>query len=137
MVKIKKEVSQLFVDIYMNFNVYSQKDNILKLDDREKYLLIIYCLDRHDDDDLIVSNQGKHFLKEYEEIYHILDSNGNDFDNVTEILKDIFDEFDNFDNFDYNNLVGPNDLEIRNPYNKAEVRDIKIKLIIESKNGEI
>jgi hypothetical protein len=45
--KKKIVVTDLFVEIYENFNVSSQIDKMMKLSDRELYLLLTLCLDKH------------------------------------------------------------------------------------------
>ena len=47
-------VSDLFVDIYTNFNVCSQVEKMNTLTKKELYLLIILALDKHDDNDPVV-----------------------------------------------------------------------------------
>jgi hypothetical protein len=48
------KVSDLFVEIYTNLNVWSQLENMKKLSKKELYLLLIVALDKHSDDDPVV-----------------------------------------------------------------------------------
>lgn len=47
-------VSDLFVKIYENFNVVDQVENMNNLSEEELYLLLVYVLDRHSDEDPVV-----------------------------------------------------------------------------------
>jgi len=57
-------VSDLFKDIFKNFNVSDQESKIKQLDINELYYLLICCFDKHDEDDAIVLNNFSKFSKE-------------------------------------------------------------------------
>jgi hypothetical protein len=73
----KIAVTDLFVEIYENFNVSSQIDKMMKLSDRELYLLLTLCLDKHveeDDYNSTVSNNLRCENEYYiQEIYNLQD----------------------------------------------------------------
>ena len=66
-------VSDLFKDIYINFNVSSQVENMKKLDKRELYLFLTYALDKHSDKDPVVIHNFQPFKDEVMEIYELQD----------------------------------------------------------------
>jgi Fe-S-cluster formation regulator IscX/YfhJ len=66
-------VSDLYKEIYMNFNVSSQIENMKNLDKRELYLLLTFALDKHSDEDPVVVHNFQTFKDEVMEIYDIQD----------------------------------------------------------------
>jgi hypothetical protein len=70
--KIKKVVvSDLFMDCYKHFNVYSQVERMNELSERELYLLLILCLDKHDDENTVVKHNFIPFEKQIMEIFDV------------------------------------------------------------------
>ena len=57
----KIAVSDLFNEIYINFNVSSQVENMKRLEKRELYLLLTLALDKHSDEDPVVVNNFQPF----------------------------------------------------------------------------
>ena len=66
-------VSDLFKEIYLNFNVSVQIENMKSLDKRELYLFLTYALDKHSDEDPVVLHNFQPFKDEVMEIYDIQD----------------------------------------------------------------
>ena len=92
-------VSDIFMEVYKNFNVYDQVETMKQLEPRELYLLLTLCLDKHDDDNVIVKHNLLPFRSEVLDIYDIQD----DKDPGNKILSDLIKE--NVENaFDHKNL---------------------------------
>jgi hypothetical protein len=141
----KVVVSDLFIEIYENFNVSSQVDKMMKLSDREILLLITLCLDKHVHEDSINStvNNNLGITSQWcEESEKFVDKE-NDYikSKVLEIYNLQNDKVTT--NITINNLTketGYKYIETRNicdrdgnylkePLNKDIVRDIRIDII--------
>ena len=66
-------VSDLFEKIYENFNVVDQVENMNNLSEEELYLLLVYVLDRHSDEDPVVVHNLQPFKEKVMEIYELQD----------------------------------------------------------------
>ena len=117
-------VSDEFLEIYRNFNVYDQTEQINKLSDRERYLLIILCLDKHDDENTIVRYNFKPFKEEIKEIYEVQDNK----ETKNQILLDLIKET-NHKHVESDNIRDKNGNKVPDPFDKNEVRDKKIDII--------
>jgi hypothetical protein len=118
-------VSNEFVEIYKNFNVVSQIDNMKKLSKKELYLLLIVCLDKFSDEDPVVNFNFQSFKKEVSvDIFEIQDDK-----TPTDIdLIALIDETgDKYIETDY--IVDINGENLPDPLTKEEVRDAKINII--------
>lgn len=138
----KLVVSDLFIEIYENFNVYNQINKMNLLSDRELYLLLTLCLDKHapdhpvDDISRIVQyNFGYSEIKEdtsknvinirekMDEIYNLQD------DIVTNpIIKKLIKE-SGYKYIETKNIYSLTGKKLREPFSRDEIRDIKIDLI--------
>ena len=117
-------VSNEFLEIYRNLNVYDQTEQINKLSDRDRYLLIILCLDKHDDENPIVLYNFKPFKEEIKEIYVIQDNK----ETTNQVLLDLIKETDHKHiESDYIRDTAGN--VVPDPLDKNEVRDKKIDII--------
>jgi len=117
-------VSEDFVNIYKNFNVINQVENIKSLSDRELYLLLTVCLDKHDDELSTVKYNFQPFKNEVMEIFDIQD----DKETTNQVLLKLIDETGS-QYIETSDIVGPNDEKLPDPYTKEEVRDVKISII--------
>ena len=117
-------VSDLFKEIYINFNVCSQIENMKKLSKKELYLLLTYALDMHSNDDATVKNNFQQFKDEMMEIYEIQD----DKETENTILLELIEET-GFKYIDTENIVDSEGKKLREPYTKQEARAAKISLI--------
>jgi Fe-S-cluster formation regulator IscX/YfhJ len=119
-------VSDLYKEIYMNFNVSSQVENMKNLDKRELYLLLTFALDKHSDEDPVVIHNFQTFKDEVMEIYDIQD----DKETTNEVLLALIEETgDKY--IETDNVVDSEGNKLREPYNKQEVREAKINLLKE------
>lgn len=75
---MSKEVSDLFIDIYQNFNVVDQKEKMKQLSRKELLLILILSTDSYDDDDPIVMKNYEIFGNELQIIHDSLPSLSND-----------------------------------------------------------
>lgn len=120
----KVVVSEDFVNIYKNFNVINQVENMKSLSDRELYLLLTVCLDKHDDELSTVKYNFQPFKNEVMEIFDIQD----DKETTNQVLLKLIDETGS-QYIETSDIVGPNDEKLPDPYTKEEVRDVKISII--------
>ena len=119
-------VSDLFVKIYENFNVVDQVENMNNLSEEELYLLLVYVLDRHSDEDPIVIHNLTPFKEKAMEIYELQD----DKETTNTILLELIEKTgDKYIETDY--VVDKNGNKLKDPLTKTEVRDAKIDIINE------
>lgn len=117
-------VSDEFLEIYRNFNVYDQTEQINKLSERNRYLLIILCLDKHDDENPIVLYNFKPFKEEIKEIYEVQDNK----ETTNQVLLDLIKETDH-KHIEIDHIRDKDGNVVPDPFDKNEVRDKKIDII--------
>lgn len=117
-------VSDEFLEIYRNFNVYDQIEQINKLSDRDRYLLLILCVDKHDDENPIVLYNFKPFKEEIKEIYEVQDNK----ETTNQILLDLIKETDH-KHIESDYIRDKDGNQVPDPFDKNEVRDKKIDII--------
>jgi hypothetical protein len=117
-------VSDEFLEIYRNFNVYDQTEQINKLSERDRYLLIILCLDKHDDENPIVLYNFKPFKEEIKEIYLVQDNK----ETTNQVLLDLIKETDH-KHIESDYIRDKDGNVVPDPFDKNEVRDKKIDII--------
>ena len=120
-------VSDLFKDIYINFNVSSQVENMKNLDRRELYLLLTFTLDKHSDEDPVVLHNFQPFKDEVMEIYDIQDDKEATNDILLALIEETGDKY-----IETDDLVDSEGNKLRDPYSKVEVRDLKIGITIKN-----
>ena len=117
-------VYEQFVEIFKNFNVVTQVEEMKKLSKRELYLLLTVCLDKFSDEDPVVNFNFQPFEKEVMEIFDIQD----DKDATDADLISLIDESgDKYIETDY--IITNNGDKLPEPLTKEEVRDAKINII--------
>jgi len=117
-------VSDLFVKIYENFNVVDQVENMNNLSEEELYLLLVYVLDRHSDEDPVVVHNLQPFKDKVMEIYDIQD----DKETTNTILLELIEKTgDKYIETDY--ILNTSGEKLREPLTKTEVREAKIDII--------
>ena len=117
-------VSDLFIDIYKNFNVVDQIDKIKELSQKEIYLLLLLCLDKFSDKDPVAVFNFKPFKEECKEIFNIQD----DKESSNQILIDLVEESgDKYIETDF--ICSKTGDKMPDPLTREEVRDAKINLI--------
>jgi Fe-S-cluster formation regulator IscX/YfhJ len=119
-------VSDLYKEIYMNFNVSSQVENMKNLDKRELYLLLTFALDKHSDEDPVVVHNFQTFKDEVMEIYDIQDDKETSNKVLLSLIEETGDKY-----IETDNVVDSEGNKLREPYNKQEVREAKINLLKE------
>ena len=122
--KLKLIVSDDFIEIYRNFNVCTQIEKVNELSDRERYLLLILCLDKHDDDNPIELYNYKPFKEEIKEIYIVQDNQ----ETTNQVLLDLIKETDH-KHIESDCIIDTNGNVVPDPFDKNEVRDKKIDII--------
>ena len=120
----KINVSDLFADIYINFNVMSQIERMNQLTKSELYLLLTLCLDKFSENDPVVIYNFLPFKEEIMAIYDIQD----DKDPIDEVLIDLIAKTgDKY--IETSNIVYDNYKKLPDPLTKDQVRDAKINII--------
>jgi hypothetical protein len=128
--KIKKVVvSDLFMDCYKHFNVYSQVERMNELSERELYLLLILCLDKHDDENTVVKHNFIPFEKQIMEIFDVQDDKEVTNKVLLDLVKETGDTY-----IETENIVDGSNNKVGDVFTKEEVRDIRIDLIDEKEN---
>jgi len=117
-------VSELFLEIYRNFNVSNQIDKMNLLTKEELYLLLDACIDRHDEDDSTVQLNFSPFVEEIKEILKI--QSGEDADD--KVLKKLQDRISQTLICELKTQIGE---DLPDPYTKEEVRDLKLNKIFD------
>jgi hypothetical protein len=117
-------VSELFLEIYRNFNVSNQIDKMKIITKEELYLLLDACIDRHDEDDSTVQLNFSPFVEEIKEILKI--QSGEDADD--KILKNLQDRISQTLICELKTQSGE---DLPDPYTKEEVRDLKLNKIFD------
>lgn len=117
-------VSDLFVKIYENFNVVDQIENMNNLSEEELYLLLVYVLDRHSDEDPVVVHNLQPFKEKVMDIYELQDDKET---NNTVLLELVEKTGDKYIETDY--VVDVSGNKLKDPLTKEEVREAKIDII--------
>lgn len=117
-------VSEQFVEIFKNFNVVTQVENMKQLSKRELYLLLTVCLDKFSDEDPVVNFNFQPFKEEVMEIFNIQDDKDA---TDTDLISLIDESGDKYIETDY--IVNNNGDKLPEPLTKEEVRDAKINII--------
>jgi hypothetical protein len=118
------KVSKDFVDIYLNFNVKDVTNEMRKLSQKELFLLLTFCLDKHDDEIPTVIANFKPFKDEIMEIFDILDDKSTTNKYLQQLIKWTYDDY-----IETDNVVDQNGDKLPKPYTKAEIRNKKINFI--------
>jgi len=118
------KVSKDFVDIYLNFNVKDVTNEMRKLSQKELFLLLTFCLDKHDDEIPTVIANFKPFKDEIMEIFDILDDKSTTNKYLQQLIKETDDNY-----IETDNVVDEMGNKLPKPYTKAEIRNKKINLI--------
>lgn len=125
-------VSDEFIDVYMNFNVSSQLDKMKILSEKELYLLLILCLDKHcpsldsEKIDPVVSNNFSEYQNEIKEIFKIQDDQKSDVDILNDLTKETGNSY-----IDVEILVDQKGDKLPDTMDKGQVRDAKLDNIID------
>lgn len=126
---VKLSVSEDFINIYRNINVTEQIDKMKKLSRKELLLLLLLCLDKHSEDDVVVTNNLLPFEKECDLLFDLQDDKEVDDEDIKELSKLTEDKY-----IDTDVLVDINGNKLPEPLTKQEVRDAKINIINENDN---
>ena len=117
-------VSDLFVDIYTNFNVFSQVEKMKTLTKKELYLLIILALDKQDDNDPVVLHNFLPFESIGDDIFEIQEDKGVVNDDLKQLIEETGDKY-----ITTKNVIDSKGNQLPEPLSKVEVRDAKINII--------
>jgi len=117
------KVSQRFIEIYRNFNVSDQREEMNKLSKEELYLLLDSCVDNHDDEDLTVTLNFSAFVEELKDVLKL--QNG---ETVNSILEELQKKTDLRLS---SKRVSENGDELPETYTRDQVRDLKLNKIFD------
>lgn len=117
-------VSDLFVDIYTNFNVCSQVEKMNTLTKKELYLLILLALDKHSDDDPVVLHNFLPFESIGDDLFELQEDKGVVNDDLKQLIEETGDKY-----ISTKNVIDSKGNELPEPLSKVEVRDAKINII--------
>jgi len=119
-------VSDLFIDIYKNFNVVSQVERMRQLSKKELYLLLTVCLDKQLDEDPVVNHNFREFKDETMKIFEVQDDKTPDDVDLITLIEESGDKY-----IETDNIVDTNGGKLPDPLTKEQVRDAKINIINE------
>ena len=117
-------VSELFIDIYKNFNVIDQTERLSLLTEKESYILLNLIIERHSEEDpqvvknLSTSVEKINNLKSLFEIGETQD----------EVLNSLSTKYGRYLNI---SLQDSNSQELPEPYTREEVRELKLNNIFD------
>jgi hypothetical protein len=97
-----------------------------ELSERELYLLLILCLDKHDDENTVVKHNFIPFEKQIMEIFDVQDDKEVTNQVLLELVKETGDTY-----IETENIVDGSNNKVGDVFTKEEVRDIRIDLIDE------
>jgi hypothetical protein len=109
-------VSEQFVEIFKNFNVVTQVENMKQLSKRELYLLLTVCLDKFSDEDPVVNFNFQPFKEEVMAIFDIQDDKDV---TDTDLISLIDESGDKYIETDY--IINNNGDKLPEPLTKEEV----------------
>lgn len=118
------KVSNDFVNIYRNFNVKNVTDEMKKLSQKELYLLLTMCLDKHDDSNTTVVRNFESFKDEVMKIYDIQDDKDPTDETLVKLIEETGDKY-----IETDDIIDEMGNKLPEPYTKEELREIKIDLI--------
>jgi hypothetical protein len=121
-------VSDLFTDIYRNFNVVTQVEQMKQLSRKELYLLLTFCLDKHSDEDPVAVHNFMPFKDEVMRIFDIQDDKETDDKDLKSLIEETGDKY-----IETDNIVDKNGKSLQDPLTKEQVRDAKIDIINDKK----
>lgn len=121
------QVSDLFVEIYTNLNVWSQLENMKNLSKKELYLLLILALDKHNDDDPVVLYNLLPWKDTALEIFDLQEDKECTIPELIELVEETGDKY-----IDVTILVDSKGNKLKEPLSKEEVRDAKINITIKN-----
>jgi hypothetical protein len=117
-------VSDDFVEIYRNFNVCDQIMKIIKLSERELYLLLVLCIDKHDNENPIVLHNYRPFKEKIKELYELQDNKETNNQVILDLIRETNDN-----HIDSDCIIDSYGNKLPEPFDKSEVRDKKIDII--------
>ena len=126
----KIKVSDKFVEIYKNFNVVSQIENMRTLSKKELYLLLLICFDKHSDEDPVSIFNFSSFKDEALLLFDVMDDKDTLGRSDDYIIKELIEESgDKY--IETDNIIDFNGNPLPKVLSKDEVRDAKIDIINE------
>lgn len=120
----KLVVSNEFVEVFRNFNVSNQIEEINKLSDKEKYLLLLCCLDQHNDSIPTVKFNFQPFKSEVMELFDLQDDKVPTNQILIDLMSETGDQY-----IDTSVIVTMKGNQLPQPYNQSEIRNKKISLL--------
>jgi Fe-S-cluster formation regulator IscX/YfhJ len=117
-------VSKEFVEIFKNFNVVNKVDEMKLISEKELYLLLTVCLDKHDDSQPTVVYNFQPFKDKVMEIFDVQDDKETENELIKELIEETGDKY-----IETDCIVDDMGNELPNPLTKEEVRDAKISII--------
>ncbi len=117
------KVSDNFVRAFKLFNVVDVNDILVELSPTEIYLLLIKCLDEHDDSNPFVVQNFKEYLDVISIIYEFLDKQETTNSILLELIKTTGDKYVNTSN------IRGSDGSVINKLNIREIREYKLKIL--------
>lgn len=123
--KKNKQVSDLFIDIYLNFNVTKQTERMKQLTRRELILLLILSVDNFDIENEVTISTYTDFSEEIDIIYDMESDN----EITDEVLLSLKEEFGS-SFIDTTEILDKNNNKISRPLSEQEALVKRREIII-------
>ena len=125
-------VSDLFFDVYKNFNIYDQSERMKSLTEIELYLILSCVCEKHEDDSIVIESLSN-FEKELSNFIDFEKSGQTDVEpliSISNMFKSVIDS--QFGGVIYSKIVDKDGNKLPDPYKKDEARDIKMSILMNS-----
>lgn len=126
-------VSDLFFDIYKNFNIYDQSERMKSLSEIELYLIISCVCERHESDSIVIESLSK-FENELVNFIDFEKSGKTGVESlilISNMFKSVIDS--QFGGVIYGKIVDKDGNKLPDPYKRDEAREIKMSMIFDKK----
>ena len=117
-------VSDQLVDIFLNFNVSDQTEQLTKLSTKDYYVLLNLCIDLHSEEDTQVIQNLSTSAEKISNLRTLFETG----ESTDEELRELSLKYGRYLTISVEDSLGN---ELPNPYTKEEVRELKLNKIFD------
>ena len=117
-------VSDQLVDIFLNFNVTDQREQLTKLSNKDYYVLLNLCIDLHSEEDPQVIQNLSTSAAKIRNLRTLFETG----ESTDVELRELSLKYGRYLNIIVKDSLGN---ELPNPYTKEEVRELKLNKIFD------
>ena len=118
------ELSDQLVDIFLNFNVSDQTEQLTKLSTKDYYVLLNLCIDLHSEEDPQVIQNLSTSVEKISNLRTLFETGESTELELTELSR----KYGNYLNIPVEDSLGN---ELPEPYTREEVRELKLNKIFD------